>query len=181
MIVKILLFTNKKKKILIVDNFFYLYCCPCLLWILKKLLTKRTNNRTQDAEYYLCLTLNYLPSIMFQHVILFSGFVPKWQSFCGVMRHRRFVQAKAHFEKLLGGSHVKAAMSELSNSDRGMTWKPWSYPRSFMAATSEVCMLVQWCWWSQVFCKLIFIFFGMLCYSLFPFAVGLLDSFIICI
>ena len=37
----------------------------------------------------------------------------------GVIQRGRTEEAEAEFEKLLGGSHVKFAMAELSKSDKG--------------------------------------------------------------
>lgn len=37
----------------------------------------------------------------------------------GVIQRGRTEEAEAEFEKLLGGSHVKVAMAELSKSDKG--------------------------------------------------------------
>lgn len=39
--------------------------------------------------------------------------------FFDFVQRGRTIEAEAEFEKLLGGLHVKSAMSELSKSDRG--------------------------------------------------------------
>lgn len=61
-----------------------------------------------------CFWVSAIPATLLALGMEFCAESPYW-----LYKRGRPVEAEADFEKLLGGSHVKAAMSELSKSDRG--------------------------------------------------------------
>ncbi|KAG0486524.1 hypothetical protein HPP92_008619 [Vanilla planifolia] len=61
-----------------------------------------------------CFWLSAAPAAMLALCMEFCAESPHW-----LHKHGRIGEAEAEFERLLGASHVKSAMSELSRSDRG--------------------------------------------------------------
>ncbi|CAK7356714.1 unnamed protein product [Dovyalis caffra] len=61
-----------------------------------------------------CFWVSAIPAAMLVLFMQFCAESPHW-----LLKRGRSVEAEAQFEKLLGGSHVKSAIVELSKSDRG--------------------------------------------------------------
>ncbi|GFY96363.1 major facilitator superfamily protein [Actinidia rufa] len=61
-----------------------------------------------------CFWVSTIPAAILALAMVFCAESPHW-----LYKHGRLVEAEAEFEKLLGGSHVKSAIAELSKSDRG--------------------------------------------------------------
>ncbi|KAJ4824001.1 hypothetical protein Tsubulata_033098 [Turnera subulata] len=61
-----------------------------------------------------CFWVSIIPAAMLAIFMEFCAESPQW-----LLKRGRSAEAEAQFEKLLGGSHVKSAMAELSKSDRG--------------------------------------------------------------
>ncbi|XP_062148175.1 probable plastidic glucose transporter 2 isoform X2 [Alnus glutinosa] len=62
----------------------------------------------------ICFWVSTIPSAILVVAMMFCAESPHW-----LYKRGRTEEAEAEFEKLLGGSHVKFAMAELSKSDRG--------------------------------------------------------------
>ncbi|KAK9123323.1 hypothetical protein Sjap_012925 [Stephania japonica] len=62
----------------------------------------------------MCFWLSIIPALVLAFAMEFCAESPHWLYKLG-----KYVEAEAEFEKLLGPSHVKSAISELSKSDRG--------------------------------------------------------------
>lgn len=61
-----------------------------------------------------CFWVSAIPAAILALAMVFCAESPHW-----LYKRGRIAEAEAEFEKLLGGSHVKSAMAELSKSDRG--------------------------------------------------------------
>ncbi|PSS01895.1 Plastidic glucose transporter like [Actinidia chinensis var. chinensis] len=61
-----------------------------------------------------CFWVSTIPAAILALAMVFCAESPHW-----LYKRGRLVEAEAEFEKLLGGSHVKSAIAELSKSDRG--------------------------------------------------------------
>ncbi|KAG6788959.1 hypothetical protein POTOM_005037 [Populus tomentosa] len=62
----------------------------------------------------ICFWVSAIPAAMLALFMEFCAESPHW-----LLKRGRSTEAEAQFEKLLGGSHVKSAIIELSKSDRG--------------------------------------------------------------
>ncbi|KAK4601921.1 hypothetical protein RGQ29_011143 [Quercus rubra] len=62
----------------------------------------------------ICFWVSTIPAAVLAVAMLFCAESPHW-----LYKRGRTEEAEAEFEKLLGGSHVKVAMAELSKSDKG--------------------------------------------------------------
>ncbi|KAF5200912.1 Major facilitator superfamily protein [Thalictrum thalictroides] len=62
----------------------------------------------------ICFWVSAIPATILAIAMEFCAESPYW-----LYKRGRSVEAEADFEKLLGGSHVKSAMAELSKADRG--------------------------------------------------------------
>lgn len=62
----------------------------------------------------LCFGVSIIPAAVLAIAMVFCAESPHW-----LYKRGRTEEAEAEFEKLLGGSHVKFAMAELSKSDKG--------------------------------------------------------------
>uniref|UniRef100_A0A5B7A3S9 Putative plastidic glucose transporter 2 n=1 Tax=Davidia involucrata TaxID=16924 RepID=A0A5B7A3S9_DAVIN len=62
----------------------------------------------------LCFWVSTIPAAILALAMAFCAESPHW-----LYKQGRSAEAEAEFEKLLGGSHVKSAMAELSKADRG--------------------------------------------------------------
>lgn len=62
----------------------------------------------------MCFWISTIPAAFLALAMQFCAESPHW-----LHKRGRNAEAKAEFEKVLGGSHVTSAMEELSNSDRG--------------------------------------------------------------
>lgn len=62
----------------------------------------------------LCFGVSTIPAALLALAMIFCAESPHW-----LYKRGRIAEAEAEFEKLLGGSHVKSAMAELSKSGRG--------------------------------------------------------------
>lgn len=61
-----------------------------------------------------CFWVSAIPAAILALAMVFCAESPHW-----LYKRGRIAEAEAEFEKLLGASHVKSAMAELSKSDRG--------------------------------------------------------------
>ncbi|KAA8523130.1 hypothetical protein F0562_009553 [Nyssa sinensis] len=61
-----------------------------------------------------CFWVSTIPATILALAMVFCAESPHW-----LYKQGRSAEAEAEFEKLLGGSHVKSAMAELSKTDRG--------------------------------------------------------------
>ncbi|KAM7509535.1 hypothetical protein LguiA_019988 [Lonicera macranthoides] len=61
-----------------------------------------------------CFWMSTIPASVLALAMLFCAESPHW-----LYKQGRIGEAEAEFERLLGGSHVKSAIAELSKSDRG--------------------------------------------------------------
>lgn len=61
-----------------------------------------------------CFWISIAPAALLAICMEYCAESPHW-----LYKHGRIVEAEAEFDRLLGGSQVKSAMSELSRSDRG--------------------------------------------------------------
>ncbi|XP_030952457.1 probable plastidic glucose transporter 2 [Quercus lobata] len=62
----------------------------------------------------ICFWVSTIPAAVLAVAMVFCAESPHW-----LYKRGRTEEAEAEFEKLLGGSHVKVAMAELSKSDKG--------------------------------------------------------------
>ncbi|PIA53832.1 hypothetical protein AQUCO_00900430v1 [Aquilegia coerulea] len=62
----------------------------------------------------ICFWVSAIPATILAIAMEFCAESPYW-----LFKQGRSIEAEADFEKLLGGSHVKSAMAELSKADRG--------------------------------------------------------------
>ncbi|CAL5429636.1 unnamed protein product [Camellia sinensis] len=61
-----------------------------------------------------CFWVSAIPAAVLAVLMEFCAESPHW-----LFKRGRIAEAEIEFEKLLGGSHFKSAVSELSKSDRG--------------------------------------------------------------
>ncbi|OVA20321.1 Sugar/inositol transporter [Macleaya cordata] len=66
-----------------------------------------------------CFWVSLVPASILAFAMEFCAESPHW-----LLKQGRSAEAEAEFEKLLGGSHIKSAMAELSKSDRGDDMEP---------------------------------------------------------
>ncbi|KAK9142641.1 hypothetical protein Syun_012041 [Stephania yunnanensis] len=71
-------------------------------------------SRNTFGWWRFCFWISIIPAAILVLGMKFCVESPHW-----LYKQGRFVEAEAEFERVLGGSHVKAALAELSKSDRG--------------------------------------------------------------
>ncbi|KAG8376041.1 hypothetical protein BUALT_Bualt09G0022400 [Buddleja alternifolia] len=70
--------------------------------------------RSISGWWRICFWISIIPAAMLALLMMFCAESPHW-----LYKQGRNAEAEVEFEKLLGDSHVKSAMVELSKSDRG--------------------------------------------------------------
>ncbi|THG09327.1 hypothetical protein TEA_007904 [Camellia sinensis var. sinensis] len=116
----------------------------------------------------LCFWVSAIPAAILALAMAFCAESPHW-----LHKQGRIADAEAEFEKLLGGSHVKSAMAELSKFDRGdetdtIKFSELLYGRHFRGSHNDATTTFA--------LSLSLSLFEMRWYSLLPFAVVFIGS-----
>ncbi|KAK9208527.1 hypothetical protein WN944_000884 [Citrus x changshan-huyou] len=118
----------------------------------------------------ICFWVSIVPAAILCLAMVFCAESPHW-----LYKKGRTAEAEAEFEKLLGGSHVKSSLAELSKLDRGddgdiVKFEELLYGRHFRASTAAAAAA------EPSLLSLSFIFLLGICYSHVPFAVVFIGS-----
>ncbi|CAL5410563.1 unnamed protein product [Camellia sinensis] len=85
-------------------------------------------------RWRVCFWVSAIPAAVLAVLMEFCAESPHW-----LFKRGRIAEAEIEFEKLLGGSHFKSAVSELSKSDRGDEADALKFSELFYGRHFKVC------------------------------------------